>query len=45
MKITDALLGEHAVSYELSDFMRDTALKIDDVQAVRADGPGCLSAG
>jgi hemerythrin-like domain-containing protein len=36
MKITDALLGEHAVLYELFDYMRDTALESDDVQEVRA---------
>lgn len=36
MKITDALLGEHAMLYELFDYLRDTALKSDDVQDVRA---------
>jgi hemerythrin-like domain-containing protein len=36
MKITDALLGEHAVLYELFNYMRDTALESDDVQEVRA---------
>ena len=36
MKITDALLGEHAVLYELFNYMRDTALESDDVREVRA---------
>lgn len=36
MKITDALLGEHAMLYDLFDYMRDTALQSDDVQVIRA---------
>jgi iron-sulfur cluster repair protein YtfE (RIC family) len=35
MKITDALLGEHAVLYELFNYLRDTALESDDVREVR----------
>jgi hemerythrin-like domain-containing protein len=32
MKLTDALLGEHAVIYELFDYLRDTLLKGDDLR-------------
>lgn len=32
MKLTDALLGEHAVIYELFDYLRDTILKRDDIR-------------
>ena len=35
MKLTDALLGEHAVIYELFDYVRETAAKSDDLQDVR----------
>jgi hemerythrin-like domain-containing protein len=34
MKITDALRGEHAVIYELFEYVRETADKSDDVQDV-----------
>jgi DUF438 domain-containing protein len=32
MKITDALLGEHALLYALFDYVRDTALNSDDLR-------------
>ncbi len=32
MKLTDALLGEHAVIYELFDYLRDTVLRSDDIR-------------
>jgi hemerythrin-like domain-containing protein len=32
MKLTDALLGEHAVIYELFDYLRDTILQSDDIR-------------
>lgn len=32
MKLTDALLGEHAVIYELFDYLRDTILRSDDIR-------------
>ena len=35
MKLTDALRGEHAVIYELFDYVRDTAANSDDLQDVR----------
>ncbi len=35
MKVTDALLGEHAVIYELFDYLRDTILKSDDIRDLR----------
>ena len=35
MKLTDALLGEHAVLYELFAYLRDTILKSDDIGDVR----------
>jgi len=35
MKITDALLGEHAVLYGLFDYMRGTALESSDIREVR----------
>lgn len=34
MKITDALLGEHAVIYSLFDHVRETVLKSDDISVV-----------
>ena len=34
MKLTDALLGEHAVIYELFDYVRYTILKSDDIQDI-----------
>ncbi len=34
MNITDALLGEHAVMYELFEYIRDTAKTSDDVQEI-----------
>jgi hemerythrin-like domain-containing protein len=34
MKLTDALLGEHAVIYELFDYLRDTILKSDDIRDI-----------
>ncbi len=34
MKLTNALLGEHAVIYELFDYLRDTILKSDDIQDI-----------
>ncbi len=34
MKLTNALLGEHAVIYELFDFVRDTILKCDDIRDI-----------
>ncbi len=34
MKLTDALLGEHAVIYELFDYLRDTILKRDDIRDI-----------
>lgn len=36
MKLTDALLGEHAVIYELFDFVRDTITKSDDLTVLRS---------
>ncbi|MHA1597383.1 MAG: hemerythrin domain-containing protein [Alphaproteobacteria bacterium] len=36
MKLTDALLGEHAVLYELFDFVRDTITKSDDLTVLRS---------
>ena len=35
MKLTDALRGEHAIIYELFDYVRETAAKSDDFQDVR----------
>ena len=35
MKLTDALRGEHAVIYQLFDFVRETVAKSDDIQDVR----------
>lgn len=35
MKLTDALLGEHAVLYDLFDWMRDVAAKDADAPALR----------
>ncbi len=35
MKITDALRGEHAIMYELFEYVRETADKSDDVQDIR----------
>ena len=35
MKITDALLGEHAVMYELFEHIRDTAHNANDVQEIQ----------
>ena len=34
MKLTDALLGEHAVIYELFNYVRDTVSGSDDVQEI-----------
>jgi len=34
MKITDALRGEHAVMYELFEYVRDTAKNTDDVEEI-----------
>ncbi len=34
MKLTNALLGEHAVIYELFDYLRDTILKRDDLRDI-----------
>ncbi len=34
MKITDALRGEHAVMYELFEYVRETADKSDDIQEI-----------
>ncbi len=34
MKLTNALLGEHAVIYELFDYLRDTILKSDDIRDI-----------
>ncbi len=34
MKLTDALLGEHAVIYELFNYVRDTVSSSDDVQEI-----------
>ena len=36
MKLTDALLGEHAVFYELFDFVRDIITKSDDLTVLRS---------
>lgn len=36
MKLTDALLGEHAVLYELFDMMRETAANEDDITVLRS---------
>jgi hemerythrin-like domain-containing protein len=36
MKITDALLGEHAVMYELFESLRETAKTSNDVQEILA---------
>ncbi len=38
MKLTHALLGEHAVIYELFDYLRDTILKSTDIQDIRGAG-------
>ncbi len=38
MKLTDALLGEHAIIYELFDYVRDTILKSDDIRDIRGVG-------
>ncbi len=35
MKLTNALLGEHAVIYELFDYVRDTILNSDDIRDIR----------
>ncbi|MBT4427631.1 MAG: hemerythrin domain-containing protein [Rhodospirillaceae bacterium] len=35
MKLTDALLGEHGVIYELFAYVRDTAANSDDVQQIQ----------
>ena len=35
MKITDALLGEHAVLYGLFDYLRDTVLDSNDLREVQ----------
>ncbi len=34
MRITDALLGEHAVIYELFDYLRDMIAKSDDIRDI-----------
>jgi hypothetical protein len=34
MKITDALMGEHAVIYELFEHLRETTHYADDVQEI-----------
>jgi hemerythrin-like domain-containing protein len=34
MKLTNALLGEHAIIYELFDHLRDTILKSDDIRNI-----------
>ncbi len=34
MKLTDALLGEHAVIYALFDHLRDTILESDDIRDI-----------
>lgn len=34
MKLTDALLGEHAVIYELFEYVRDTTANTNDVQEI-----------
>ena len=39
MKLTDALLGEHAVIYELFAYLRDTILVSDDVRDIRGAVP------
>ncbi len=39
MKLTDALLGEHAVIYELFAYLRDTILESDDIRDVRGAVP------
>lgn len=36
MKITDALLGEHAVLYDLFGHLRNTAVTSDDIAEIRA---------
>ena len=36
MKLTNALLGEHAVLYELFDYVRDTILKSDDIRDIHS---------
>jgi hemerythrin-like domain-containing protein len=36
MKLTDALLGEHAVFYGIFDHVRETAANSDDVAEIRA---------
>ncbi len=38
MKLTDALLGEHAVIYELFDYLRDTILKSNDIRDIHGAG-------
>lgn len=38
MKLTDALLGEHAVIYELFDYLRDTILKSDEIRDIHGAG-------
>ncbi|MCH7603746.1 MAG: hemerythrin domain-containing protein [Planctomycetes bacterium] len=35
MKLTDALLGEHAVIYELFGYVRDTVANTNDVQEIQ----------
>ena len=35
MKLTDALRGEHAIIYELFDYVRDTSAKSDALEEVR----------
>ncbi len=36
MKITDALLGEHAVIYDLFEYVRETAKNSDDIEEIIA---------
>ena len=36
MKLTDALLGEHAVLYDLFDFVRDSITKNDDLVVLQS---------
>ncbi len=38
MKLTSALLGEHAVIYELFDYLRNTILKSDDIRDIHGAG-------
>ena len=35
MKLTHALLGEHAIIYELFDYMRETILESDDIRDIQ----------